>query len=73
MVHYTPLDPAEIYPTEYSAYKLINYAGKSVYVQEAEAGQLELIQLISTDPSDYLNPMFTPGTKLTYESLNEMK
>lgn len=73
MVHYTPLHPMDIFPTESSPYKLITYAGKSVYVQEAEAGQLQLIQLVSTDPADYLNPLFTPGTKLTYESLIEMK
>lgn len=73
MAHYTPLDQTDIFPSEFTEHKLITYAGKSIYVQETEAGQLQLIRLVSTDPEDYLNPVFTPGTKLTYESLIEMK
>jgi len=73
MVLYTPLSMEEIYPEEENHYQLINYQGKSVYVTKNETGELQLMRLMSTDPQDFLNNSFTPGTMLINEFVQQMK
>lgn len=67
MVHYTPLDYTDIYPVEESEQTLISYEGKSLYVKQNERGEMQLVQLLSTDPQDFLNESFSPGTVLHNE------
>ncbi len=62
MVHYTPLLTEEIFPQEEENHQLVSWQGRSLYVKKTEQGQLEVVQLLSTDPQDFLNTSFSPGT-----------
>ena len=62
MVHYTPLLTEEIFPQGEENHQLVSYKGRSLYVKKTEQGELELVQLLSTDPQDFLNASFAPGT-----------
>jgi len=73
MVLYTPLLPDEIYPQEEEAHQLISYQGKSLYARKNEQGDLQIVQLLSTDPQDFLNASFAPGSVLRNESVQRLK
>lgn len=60
MVLYTPLAEADIFPQESNIYKIGQYKGKEVIVQEYE-GEMHLVQLMSTNPQDFLDASFSPG------------
>jgi YlzJ-like protein len=65
MIHYTPLSEHEIFPTseeDYGNRQCISYDGKPVYVDKNEDGTYQLVQLLSTDPQDFLNERYLPGT-----------
>lgn len=64
MVHYTPLSYHDIYQQEAAQHEIVQYKGKMVSVQKNEQQQYQIMQLISTDPNDYLNKEFTPGNIL---------
>lgn len=67
MILYTPLCEMDIFPLEENEWKnrsCMTYEGKLVYVEKLEDGSYELLQLLSTDPEDYLNPQFTPGNHI---------
>jgi len=64
MIIYTPLCEMEIFPTaeeDYLKRKCVTHEGKLMYVEESEAGSYQLLQLLSTDPQDYLHETYTPG------------
>ena len=65
MVLYTPLCQSDIFPDDdsHSNRECITYQGKTLYVEENKDGSYELLQLMSTDPQDFLNTSFSPGTK----------
>jgi len=42
----------------------IDLSGKKLVVQLLSSGQLQINRLISTNPSDYLNPDWQPGSIL---------
>jgi len=71
MVLYTPLSVHDIYPQSTEKHKIISYQGKTVLAQETEDKQLQLIQLISTDPQDYLQQSFTPGIRIKNDYIHE--
>ncbi|WP_026906176.1 YlzJ-like family protein [Paucisalibacillus globulus] len=65
MILYTPLSETDIFPTADNVYtnrKCITYEGKTVFVEKNNNGEYQLVQLLSTDPQDYLNDMYTPGS-----------
>lgn len=65
MILYTPLSPTDIYPhshEEYSSKQFISHEGRSLYVEQQTDGSYQLLQLLSTDPQDFLNVNYTPGT-----------
>jgi len=62
MVLYTPLSIDEIYPAQASQQKTISYQGRTIIVGKTEHQQHQILQLISTDPNDYLQTNFMPGT-----------
>lgn len=67
MILYTPLSTADIFPEEsedFNSYKFVSFQGKQFYVKETEEGSYQLVQLLSTDPQDYLNDIYTPGNIL---------
>lgn len=65
MILYTPLSENDIFPVEANAYnnrQCITYEGRTVFVEKTTNGEYQLIQLLSTDPQDYLDQKFTPGS-----------
>lgn len=67
MILYTPLSESDIFPTAENLYtnrQCITYEGRTVFVEKNSSGEYQLVQLLSTDPQDYLNNMYTPGTIL---------
>ncbi len=71
MVLYTPMSVEEIFPSEAQQYKTISIQGKMVIAQQREDAQLQLVQLLSTDPQDYLQPSFSPGTIIKNDYIHE--
>jgi len=71
MVLYTPLSTDEIYPAQASQQKTISYQGRTIIVEETEHHQQQILQLISTDPNDYLQTNFTPGTVINNEPIHD--
>lgn len=67
MIIYTPLCETDVFPVlkeDYPERKCITHHGKLVYVEKLEDGSYELLQLLSTNPHDYLQTDFTPGNVL---------
>ena len=65
MILYTPLSKEDIYPsdaTEHKKRSFVNHGGKMLYVEETDEGNYQLLQLMSTDPQDYLNMTYEPGS-----------
>ncbi|PAV30056.1 hypothetical protein CIL05_09265 [Virgibacillus profundi] len=67
MILYTPLSEADIYPNspeDFSNRHCVSYGGKSLYVEQTADGSYQLLQLLSTDPQDFMDENYTPGTIL---------
>ncbi|GAA0298351.1 hypothetical protein GGQ92_000262 [Gracilibacillus halotolerans] len=63
MILYTPLSQEDIYQSEinHEQYMVITYQDKPCYAEKMSDGNYRLIQLLSTDPNDYLQDCFSPG------------
>ncbi|RYG73921.1 hypothetical protein EU245_04530 [Lentibacillus lipolyticus] len=64
---YTPLAETDIFPVseaELNKRHCVSHNGRQLYVEEMEDGQFQLLQVLSTDPNDFMNPDYTPGTIL---------
>jgi hypothetical protein len=64
MILYTPLSQADIFPensNDYSKRQCVSYQGKLLFVEEVDKGSYELLQLLSTDPQDFLDKKYSPG------------
>ncbi|MGY0691615.1 YlzJ-like family protein [Virgibacillus sp. FSP13] len=64
---YTPLSETDIFPIseeEFSNRQCVTYQGRSLYVEQLSDGSYQLLQLLSTDPQDFLDSAYTPGTIL---------
>lgn len=46
-------------------YFTVDFEGRT-FVLELVDGQARLVRLLSMDPSDYLNPLWQPGTKVGF-------
>ncbi|SFA76685.1 YlzJ-like protein [Lentibacillus halodurans] len=67
MILYTPLSETDIFPSadqDFQKRHCVSYNGKQMYVEEMEDGQFQVLQLLSTDPHDFMNVDYTPGTIL---------
>ncbi|WP_102028274.1 YlzJ-like family protein [Salirhabdus sp. Marseille-P4669] len=67
MILYTPLSMDDIFPEderEYEKHKWINVEGKMMKVYDHNDGTVELTQMISTNPNDYLDTRYMPGSRL---------
>ncbi|QTM99466.1 hypothetical protein ERJ70_09205 [Sediminibacillus dalangtanensis] len=65
MILYTPLTEDEIFGVDQEAFanrQFININGRTVHVERNKDGSYSILQLISTDPQDYLDETYTPGT-----------
>ncbi|GAB2551016.1 YlzJ-like family protein [Gracilibacillus alcaliphilus] len=60
---YTPLGYDDIYGADQwlGDYEFIRFQGKQCCVQKLSNGEVRMIQLLSTNPNDYLLDTFTPG------------
>lgn len=57
----------DIFPSEeIDSRQFVDYQGKKLCVEPQEDGRYKLIQLLSTNPQDYLDPAFSPGAILPY-------
>ena len=61
-----PLDvvfpPAENAPS----YEEVDVDGTKLIVERLSATEAKVIRIISSNPADFLNPNYQPGTRLTY-------
>ncbi|WP_205520092.1 YlzJ-like family protein [Virgibacillus doumboii] len=67
MILYTPLSETDIFPgsdKDFTNRHCVTYQGKDMFVEETEDGKYQLLQLLSTDPQDFLNSDYNPGTIL---------
>lgn len=65
MILYTPFTESEIFPTsddDFDNRCCVSHNGKMLYVEETSNGTYQLLQLLSTDPNDFMDTTFTPGT-----------
>ena len=67
MIHYTPLAESDIFPDNNvdSNRLLIKHQNKSVYVERNEDGNYQVVQLLSTNPNDFMDPKYQPGSILS--------
>lgn len=64
---YTPLSETDIFPAsekEFTNRHYVSYQGKELYVEQTGDGNYQLLQLLSTDPHDFMNSNYNPGTIL---------
>ncbi|KGP73537.1 YlzJ-like family protein [Pontibacillus yanchengensis] len=74
MIHYTPLSEFDIIeddPSSYENNKIISLKGRTMKVQKMDDGNFQITQLLSTDPQDYLDTDFIPGTILSLQDFQE--
>ncbi|QDP40237.1 YlzJ-like family protein [Radiobacillus deserti] len=67
MILYTPLSHEDIFPEDQKSFlgqEVIQVQGKNVCAKRREDGSYEVIQLLSTDPNDFLLQTFQPGSIL---------
>ena len=69
MIHYTPLDPMEIWtdlsaPSSTMEERILE--GVRVLLRKGEGMSWSVVQVISTDPEDYLRPELQPGMPVEY-------
>lgn len=65
MILYTPLAESDIFPPspdDYTNRHCISVDGKLMIAERTEDGAYKMVQLLSTDPQDYLNQNYAPGT-----------
>lgn len=68
MILYTPLCETDVFPTKndnMSNRQCVTHHGKMLYVEETEDGSYQLLQLLSTDPQDFLDPNYSPGKRFS--------
>ncbi|MCD5322742.1 MULTISPECIES: YlzJ-like family protein [Pontibacillus] len=68
MIHYTPLSDYDIIEDDamsYEKHMTMTVNGKMCRVEQLDDGSYQLVQLLSTDPQDYLDQQYVPGTILT--------
>lgn len=65
MILYTPMQLELVLEgfdtTKYPEYKIIEYEGVAMLVEDVDSGKKKIIKLLSTNPYDYLRPELSPG------------
>lgn len=64
MILYTPYHHSEIFTVpedEYAKYHWVSYRGKMCLAEQQQDGSYRLMQLLSSDPQDYLDDQLNPG------------
>ncbi|RCW70659.1 YlzJ-like family protein [Saliterribacillus persicus] len=65
MIHYTPLNAHDIYQLDNqknTSYQWLQKENCSLLVKKTGSGDHEIIQVCSTEPNDYLDEAFKPGS-----------
>lgn len=68
MILYTMMPEQLIFPTdlnEFGKQKIVSYEGTPLLVNMEEGQMCTVVRVMSSNPSDFLNNKFTPGTKIT--------
>lgn len=67
MMIYSIVPPEVIFAenTEFRHYEEIAYLGKKLLVQPKDERTYQIVQLISSEPNDFLATEFSPGTIIT--------
>ncbi|HLR14587.1 MAG TPA: YlzJ-like family protein [Bacillota bacterium] len=64
MILYTPLCQEDVFPSTFeSTYEYIQVQGKTICVDKQEESY-KIVQLLSTNPSDFMDTSFQPGTDI---------
>ncbi|MGM8366473.1 YlzJ-like family protein [Virgibacillus sp. W0181] len=72
MILYTPLCESDIFPNDkVDNREFISYQGKTVLAERNNEGSYQMLQLLSTDPQDFLNENYVPGTILSTEYIGK--
>lgn len=64
---YTPLCYNDVYPinaNDFQQFQMLVYKNRHCYVQRLEDGSYQMHQLLSTNPNDFLDQDFHPGSTL---------
>jgi hypothetical protein len=70
MILYTTMPEELIFPTEanqYENHQLIEMNGVSMVVEKNEAGEYQILRLLSTDPQHFLSEEYMPGKMVTFK------
>ncbi|MUV39902.1 hypothetical protein JNUCC1_03786 [Lentibacillus sp. JNUCC-1] len=65
MILYTPLSETDIFPADEKAMAkraFLSHQGRTCYTEKQDDGSYLVLQLLSTDPNDFLDGSFLPGT-----------
>lgn len=68
MILYTILPHEAVFPTEQNVYEqqnIIDWNGVQLVVERTSLTECRVVQVLSTDPQDYLNESTQPGQMLT--------
>ncbi|WLR59777.1 YlzJ-like family protein [Guptibacillus hwajinpoensis] len=68
MILYTILPNEAVFPPDQSVYeqqKIIEWNGVQLLVERTSLTECRIVQVLSTDPMDYLNDATQPGQMLT--------
>ncbi|HHY92863.1 MAG TPA: hypothetical protein GX511_05940 [Firmicutes bacterium] len=69
MILYTPLPLEQVlegFETYQPQYEELVYRGHKVLVERTGVNQARLVRLLSTNPNDFLDPSFFPGSIITF-------
>ncbi len=67
MIHYSPLDPLEIWTDPTVPEPVLEedvLDGVRVILRKEDGMSWSIVQIISTDPQDFLRPELQPGTRI---------
>lgn len=68
MILYTSMPNEWIYqadPSEFAKQKVVNFEGIPLLVELTSGSEYRVIQVMSTDPNDFMNENIGPGVKIT--------
>ncbi|RLL45369.1 hypothetical protein D8M04_10980 [Oceanobacillus piezotolerans] len=68
MILYTPLAQSDIFPPssdDYTNRHCITHEGRLMLADRTSDGGYQMVQLLSTNPYDFLEERFTPGNILS--------
>ena len=69
MIHYSPLPLESVFEgwdKPRSAPREIVYQGVHMLIEPLEEGEARIVRVISSNPDDFLNPLFQPGRTISF-------